>query len=317
MADLRPPSASRSGSRRAARVPPRWPPRSTCRSSRARRAGSSPRSAKLSLDAFAAAAPGEGDASAVDRVQTLLEAPEGAVTLGQVDGRVLETPGRRRGRPGRAAADARRRAPPRAGRAAPRHARRGRPDVFTAANDAAWTGGAFVYVPRGVRVDAPILLTAIADAAGTRAAPPHADRARGGRRGRGLGAVPVRLRGRRVAAQHRRRARRRPERAPALRLRPGHEREVVDLRHPARRGRPRRPPRLGRARLRLGARQGAHGHAAGRRGRRTPRSPAPTRRTRASTSTSTPRRSTAPPTPRRTSRSAASSPTARRRSGAG
>jgi Fe-S cluster assembly protein SufD len=37
----------------------------------------------------------------------------------------------------------------------------------TASNDASWTGGAFVFVPRGVRVDAPILLTAIADAAGT------------------------------------------------------------------------------------------------------------------------------------------------------
>ena len=36
--------------------------------------------AKFSLDAFAAAAPGDGDPSAVDRVQTLLEAPEGAVT---------------------------------------------------------------------------------------------------------------------------------------------------------------------------------------------------------------------------------------------
>src|SRR5205085_12207415 len=39
-------------------------------------------------------------------------------------------------------------------------------DVFTALNDAAWTGGAFVYVPRGVRVEAPIVLTAICDAAG-------------------------------------------------------------------------------------------------------------------------------------------------------
>ena len=48
--------------------------------------------AKFSLDAFAPAAAGEGDAGAVDRVQTLLEAPEGAITLGQVDGLVLETP---------------------------------------------------------------------------------------------------------------------------------------------------------------------------------------------------------------------------------
>jgi Fe-S cluster assembly protein SufD len=37
-------------------------------------------------------------------------------------------------------------------------------DVFTALNEAGWTGGAFVYVPRGVRVDAPIVLTAISDA---------------------------------------------------------------------------------------------------------------------------------------------------------
>ena len=40
-------------------------------------------------------------------------------------------------------------------------------DVFTALNDAGWTGGAFVYVPRGVRVEAPIVLTAISDADGT------------------------------------------------------------------------------------------------------------------------------------------------------
>ncbi len=40
-------------------------------------------------------------------------------------------------------------------------------DAFTAANADGWTGGAFVYVPRGVRVEAPILLTAITDAAGT------------------------------------------------------------------------------------------------------------------------------------------------------
>ncbi|MGH3100916.1 MAG: Fe-S cluster assembly protein SufD, partial [Thermoleophilia bacterium] len=40
-------------------------------------------------------------------------------------------------------------------------------DVFTRWNEDSWDGGAFVWVPRGVRVDAPILLTAIADAAGT------------------------------------------------------------------------------------------------------------------------------------------------------
>jgi Fe-S cluster assembly protein SufD len=40
-------------------------------------------------------------------------------------------------------------------------------DVFTALNARAWEGGAFVWVPRGVRVEAPILLTAVSAAAGT------------------------------------------------------------------------------------------------------------------------------------------------------
>jgi Fe-S cluster assembly protein SufD len=120
---------------------------------------------KFSLDAFAPAQPGEGDAGAVDRVETLLETPEGAHVLGQVDGRVLEVPAS-------------------AGAivlpldvAVERHPELVEPhlgrivdsssDVFAAANDAGWTGGAFVYVPRGVKVDAPVLLTAISDAAGS------------------------------------------------------------------------------------------------------------------------------------------------------
>jgi Fe-S cluster assembly protein SufD len=119
----------------------------------------------FSLDAYAAAAPGEGDAGAVDRVETLLEAPDGAVMLGQVDGRVLDTP----------AVDGPIVLP--LSVAAERHPELVEPhlgrivdsggDVFAAANDASWTGGAFVYVPRGVTVDAPVLLTAISDAAGT------------------------------------------------------------------------------------------------------------------------------------------------------
>jgi Fe-S cluster assembly protein SufD len=40
-------------------------------------------------------------------------------------------------------------------------------DVFTRWNEDAWDGGAFVWVPRGVRVVAPILLTAVTAAAGT------------------------------------------------------------------------------------------------------------------------------------------------------
>ena len=40
-------------------------------------------------------------------------------------------------------------------------------DVFTSWNEDMWDGGAFVWVPRGVRVEAPILLTAVSAAAGT------------------------------------------------------------------------------------------------------------------------------------------------------
>jgi Fe-S cluster assembly protein SufD len=118
---------------------------------------------KLDLAAFTAAAPGEGDASAVDRVETLLEAPEGAHHLGQVDGRVLdagEADGDLLVLPLTLACET--------------HADLVRQhlgtivdaeqDVFTSLNDAGWTGGAFVYVPRGVRVEQPIVLTAIADA---------------------------------------------------------------------------------------------------------------------------------------------------------
>jgi Fe-S cluster assembly protein SufD len=40
-------------------------------------------------------------------------------------------------------------------------------DAFTALNEQGWEGGAFVYVPAGVVVDAPILLTAVTATAGT------------------------------------------------------------------------------------------------------------------------------------------------------
>ena len=40
-------------------------------------------------------------------------------------------------------------------------------DIFVAANDAGWAAGAFVHVPRGVRVEAPVLLNAVTAAAGT------------------------------------------------------------------------------------------------------------------------------------------------------
>jgi Fe-S cluster assembly protein SufD len=123
--------------------------------------------AKYDAAAFAPARAGEGDAGAVERVQTLLEAPEGAITLGQVDGLQIETPDAVEDGPVVLPLSL----------AVERHPELVQPhlgtivagdqDLFTASNDAEWTGGAFVYVPRGVRVDAPILLTAIADAAGT------------------------------------------------------------------------------------------------------------------------------------------------------
>jgi Fe-S cluster assembly protein SufD len=119
---------------------------------------------KLDLPSFAAAAPGEGDASAVDRVETLLEAPEGALHLGQVDGRVI----------GDGVDDGVIVMP--LTLACEQHSElverylgtvvAAGQDVFTELNDAGWTGGAFVYVPRGMRVEAPIVLTAISDTAG-------------------------------------------------------------------------------------------------------------------------------------------------------
>ena len=63
----------------------------------------------------------------------------------------------------------------------------------------------------------------------------------------------------RRAAQLGGRAARRPGGDAALRQHPGHLRAGLDLRHPARPGRARRPPRVDGARLRLGARQGADG----------------------------------------------------------
>lgn len=121
---------------------------------------------KLDLASFSAAEPGIGDASAVDRVETLLEPPEGAHHLGQVDGRMVD---------GGDAPDDLLVLP--LTLACETHADLveehfgtvvdAEQDVFTALNDASWTGGAFIYVPRGVRVEQPIVLTAISDAAHT------------------------------------------------------------------------------------------------------------------------------------------------------
>ena len=220
---------------------------------------------KLDLAAFTAAVPGEGDASAVDRVETLLEAPEGAHHLGQVDGRVID---------GGDAPDDLLVLP--LTLACETHADLveehfgkvvdAEQDVFTALNDAGWTGGAFVYVPRDVRVEQPIVLTAISDAAGTALhrrvlivveegaeAEVWEQHLSGSTDAETMLTSIVELRVGQNAT-------------PALRRRPGPQREVVGVRLPARRGRARRAPGLGHGGLRLRQRQGVHGDAAGRRG---------------------------------------------------
>jgi Fe-S cluster assembly protein SufD len=117
----------------------------------------------FSFDSFGAA-PDDGEP--VLPGDALLEAPEGAIELVQVDGvsgmgAVVED--------GPvvlpldvAAAEHPELVEPHLGTVVA-----GDQDLFTAANEAGWAGGAFVYVPRGVRVEVPIVLSAVSAAAGT------------------------------------------------------------------------------------------------------------------------------------------------------
>jgi Fe-S cluster assembly protein SufD len=116
---------------------------------------------KLDLDAYAA--PSGGDAGAVERVIELFGELDPAARLTQVDalGLAIE-PDLPEGvivAPLEHAltehADL---VEPHLGRVATRE------DAFTARNRAQFRGGAFVYVPRGVKVDRPIVLSAIQDA---------------------------------------------------------------------------------------------------------------------------------------------------------
>ncbi len=190
-------------------------------------------------------------------------------------------------------------------------------DPFVARNEAGWRDGVLVHVPAGVEARRADPGRGPARRGRRRGRLAHPDRPRGGRRGRGLGALLLGRRRDRRAAQLGGRAARRPGGDPALRQHPGHLRARLDLRHPARPGRARRPPRLDRARLRLGPRQGADGDQARRAGLRGAGHRRLRRRARAA-----PRlrhhpgaRGARTPTP--TSPSAASSPPARPRSGAG
>jgi Fe-S cluster assembly protein SufD len=89
----------------------------------------------------------------------------GATRLDQVDGAVSDGAAVEDGPVVLPLSVARERHPelvePHLGRVVPRD------DVFTEWNADSWEGGAFVWVPRGVRVEAPILLTAVSAAAGT------------------------------------------------------------------------------------------------------------------------------------------------------
>jgi Fe-S cluster assembly protein SufD len=115
---------------------------------------------RLDLSAFA---PAEGGDLAISR-DDLFDL-EGATRLDQVDGAVSDGAAVEDGPVVLPLSVARERHPelvePHLGRVVAAD------DVFTRWNEDSWEGGAFVWVPRGVRVDAPILLTAVSAAAGT------------------------------------------------------------------------------------------------------------------------------------------------------
>ena len=94
-------------------------------------------------------------------------------------------------------------------------------DPFVARNDAEWTGGPFVYVPRGVTRRGADRRSRPSTAAGTALHWRTLDRARGGRRRPRSGTQYLLRPRRRGLLNTRRRARRRPERDAALRRRPG------------------------------------------------------------------------------------------------
>jgi Fe-S cluster assembly protein SufD len=123
---------------------------------------------ELDFDAYAPAA--EGDPEARHRADAILNPPEGAPRVVQVDGASLD------GGLAEAAGDGR----PSEPLVAPLDAAVERfphlhemvghlvspDDPFVARNDAAWRGGALVYVPRGKRLETPAQIAAVQDADG-------------------------------------------------------------------------------------------------------------------------------------------------------
>jgi Fe-S cluster assembly protein SufD len=115
----------------------------------------------FTLDAWSAA-PADGTEFTASH---LLEPPAGAIELVQVDGASGEGAAVEDGPVVLPLAVARERHPelvePHLGAIVAED------DVFTALNASGWEGGAFVWVPKDVRVEAPILLTAVTAAAGS------------------------------------------------------------------------------------------------------------------------------------------------------
>ena len=114
----------------------------------------------VDVDVFTANGSGEGDASVVEAAEAIFEAPEGAVRLAQVDGLALSEGVGSPGEPIVMPLDAAREqypdlVEPHLGSVVPAD------DPFVARNDAAWTGGAFVHVPRGAVLEAPAMLAQI------------------------------------------------------------------------------------------------------------------------------------------------------------
>src|SRR4051794_9078873 len=119
----------------------------------------------IDIDAFEPAS--GGDADAIDRAEKLFHTFDGGIELNQVDGvsavvAEVDSPSEPFVLPLDVAAE-------RFPDLVSKHLGSvvASEDPFVARNERAWSGGVFVYVPRGKRLEAPALVTAVQDASGT------------------------------------------------------------------------------------------------------------------------------------------------------
>jgi Fe-S cluster assembly protein SufD len=119
----------------------------------------------LDIDSFEPAS--GGDADAIDRAERLFHAFDGGITLDQVDAvsavvAEVDSPSEPFVLPLDVAAE-------RFPDLVSKHLGSvvASDDPFVARNERAWSGGVFVYVPRGKRLDAPALVTAVQEASGS------------------------------------------------------------------------------------------------------------------------------------------------------